>query len=137
MRFFTLFKTWTESIKYNWHHLLKIDRFHIIAISSKSLKWLKLVFILHNWAKNQLETFSIVCTNIWPSFILLPPRKWYFFTHYASVIIKAELEHDAILLTRKLFQSFLKLSMNWLVYKLTPQRTQAENDSLFMRNSCV
>ena len=57
-------------IKDSKYYLLKIKRWHCIAILPKSWKDLKLVSDLDR-AKNKLEMLIISSTNIWINFILI------------------------------------------------------------------
>ena len=52
----------------------EFNRLHYIFIFSKSQKKVKLVSSLPNWAKDKLKMFAVICTIIWPNFILMLPR---------------------------------------------------------------
>ena len=60
---------WSKTVKISYH-----NRLHYIAVLVKLQKDLGLVPSLQKWAKNELEMFSINCTNVWPNFILILPR---------------------------------------------------------------
>ena len=61
---FSLMKMHLEMIKDSNHHLIKFKKLYYTAISSKPYNGLGVVSSLQNRAKDELEMFGIIDTNI-------------------------------------------------------------------------